>query len=108
MAEQAARMGHRHPRADDHDGLYDLVRFAEAAKQVGVRTAFGAELRLDLPGRQNCVPDPTGTHLLVLDRGLAGYRRIQEHDGHSNIRQVCVGELDRVRVSWRVQANRHR
>jgi error-prone DNA polymerase len=25
----------------DHDGLYGVVRFAEAAKQVGVRTAFG-------------------------------------------------------------------
>jgi error-prone DNA polymerase len=25
----------------DHDGLYGVVRFAEAAKKVGVRTAFG-------------------------------------------------------------------
>jgi error-prone DNA polymerase len=41
-----------------------------------VRTAFGAELSLDPPGPQNGVPDPTGTRLLVLARGLPGYRRL--------------------------------
>jgi hypothetical protein len=73
LAEQAARMGIDTFALTDHDGLYGVVRFAEAAEQVGVRTAFGAELSLDLPGPQNGVPDPAGTHLLV---GLAGYRRL--------------------------------
>jgi hypothetical protein len=41
-----------------------------------VKSEFGAELRLDLPGPQNGVPDPAGTHLLVLARGLPGYRRL--------------------------------
>ena len=69
LAEHAARMGIDTFALTDHDGLYGVVRFAGAAEQVGGRTAFGAELSLDLPGPQNGVPDPAGTHLLV---GLAG------------------------------------
>ncbi len=76
LAEQAARLGIDTLALTDHDGLYGVVRFAQAAKQVGVRTAFGAELSLGLPGPQNGVPDPAGTHLLVLARGLEGYRRL--------------------------------
>jgi hypothetical protein len=54
-AAQAARMGIDTLAVTDHDGLYGVVRFAEAAKQVGVRTAFGTELSLDLPGPQSGV-----------------------------------------------------
>jgi error-prone DNA polymerase len=76
LAEEAARLGIDTVALTDHDGFYGAVRFAEAAKEVGVRTAFGAELSLDLPSRQTGVPDPVGTHLLVLARGLPGYRRL--------------------------------
>ena len=68
-------MGIDTPAVTGHDGLYGVVRFAEAAKQVGARTAFGASW--PGPARpQNGVPDPAGTHLLVLARGLAGYRSL--------------------------------
>ena len=60
----------------DHDGLYGIVRFCEAARDVGLKTVYGAELSLGLPEPQLGVPDPVGEHLLVIARGQEGYRRL--------------------------------
>jgi error-prone DNA polymerase len=76
LAVEAARLGLRAVALTDHDGLYGVVRFAEAAQKVGLRTAFGTELSLGLDTPQNGVPDPVGRHLLVLARGAAGYGRL--------------------------------
>ncbi|HEX8001225.1 MAG TPA: error-prone DNA polymerase [Mycobacteriales bacterium] len=73
LAEEAARLGLTGLALTDHDGFYGVVRFAEAARAVGLPTVFGAELSLGLPRPQNGVADPQGTHLLVLARGPAGY-----------------------------------
>ena len=35
----------------DHDGFYGVVRFAEAARAVGLPTVFGAELTVSYEGR---------------------------------------------------------
>ena len=75
LVEEAARLGLRGVALTDHDGLYGVVRFAEAAGELGMRTVFGAELSLgDTPRTQ--APDPPGPHLLVLARGPEGYRRL--------------------------------
>jgi error-prone DNA polymerase len=76
LVEEAARAGLDAIAITDHDGMYGVARFAEAARELGVRTVFGSELSLDLPGPQNGVPDPAGQHLLVLARELEGYRRL--------------------------------
>ena len=76
LVEEAARLGLEALALTDHDGMYGVVRFAEAAAEVGLRTVFGAELTLDLPGAQTGVADPAGTHLLVLARDTAGYGRL--------------------------------
>jgi error-prone DNA polymerase len=60
----------------DHDGMYGVVRFAEAAAEVGIRVGYGAELSLGLSAGQGGVADPEGQHLLVLARGVDGYRRL--------------------------------
>src|SRR5437660_6153090 len=73
LAEEAARLGLEALAVTDHDGLYGIVRFAEAARAVGLRTIFGAELTLDLPAPQVGEPDPRGDHLVVLARDPAGY-----------------------------------
>jgi error-prone DNA polymerase len=44
LAEEAARLGLEAVAITDHDGFYGVVRFAEAAGELGVRTVFGAEL----------------------------------------------------------------
>ena len=73
LAGQAARLGLEALALTDHDGMYAVVRFSQVAKELGLKTIFGAELSLDLPKPQNGVPDPAGQHLLVLARDPAGY-----------------------------------
>ena len=75
LVEEAARLGLRAIALTDHDGLYGVVRFAEAARELAMATVFGAELSLSNTARTD-VPDPPGPHLLVLARGPEGYRRL--------------------------------
>jgi error-prone DNA polymerase len=75
LVEEAARLDLRAIALTDHDGLYGVVRFAEAARELDIRTVFGAELSLG-NGARTDVPDPPGPHLLVLARGPEGYRRL--------------------------------
>jgi error-prone DNA polymerase len=78
LAEEAARLGMAALAVTDHDGFYGVVRFAEAARPLGLPTVFGTELTLGLgvarfyPGRA----DPPGEHLVVLAEGPAGYARL--------------------------------
>jgi len=76
LAEEAARLGLEAIALTDHDGFYGVVRFAEAAGALGVRTVFGAELSLGVGFPQNGIADPEGSHLLVLARDPEGYRRL--------------------------------
>ena len=83
LAAEAARLGLTALGITDHDGLYGVVRFAQAARAVGLPTVFGAELHLPVPNVRGevldpptGVPDPRSTHLLVLARGADGYRNL--------------------------------
>ncbi|WP_029253294.1 error-prone DNA polymerase [Paraoerskovia marina] len=85
LAAEAARLGLSALALTDHDGLYGVVRFAQAARAVELPTVFGAELHLPrAQGRAarpvldapTGVPDPRAEHLLVLARGADGYRRL--------------------------------
>ncbi|HML50954.1 MAG TPA: error-prone DNA polymerase [Propionicimonas sp.] len=78
LAVEAERLGLHSLAITDHDGLYGIVRFAEAAEQLAVRTVFGAELSLELPEPQTGQPDPVGSHLLVLAAGEEGYHRLAQ------------------------------
>src|SRR5690242_1597337 len=81
LVEEAVRLGLNALAITDHDGFYGAVRFAEAAHEhraqgFGLNTVYGAELSLGLTAPQNGVPDPEGSHLLVLARGVEGYHRL--------------------------------
>jgi error-prone DNA polymerase len=76
LVEEAARLGLGALAITDHDGMYGVVRFAEAAAAAGLPTVFGAEVTLGLTRGQAGVPDPEGTHLVVLARGPTGYGRL--------------------------------
>jgi error-prone DNA polymerase len=91
LAEEAARLRLEALAITDHDGMYGIVRFAEAARALSLPTIFGAELTLAAsgarapgrrPGRQpggpqrTGTPDPAGEHLVVLARGPEGYARL--------------------------------
>ncbi|MFI7679697.1 error-prone DNA polymerase [Actinophytocola sp. NPDC049390] len=76
LVESAALLGLDAIAITDHDGMYGVVRFAEAARELGVRTVFGTELSLGLTQPQNGVADPEGDHLLLLATGVPGYGRL--------------------------------
>ncbi|CAN5179393.1 error-prone DNA polymerase [soil metagenome] len=86
LMEEASRLGLHALALTDHDGFYGIARLAEAAAAIALRdsragrrpttTIFGAELSLGLRTPQNGIPDPEGTHLLVLARGEEGYHRL--------------------------------
>ena len=92
LVEAAVELGLSGLGLTDHDGFYGAARFAEAAAAYDLRTVFGAELSLGLPGPQNGVPDPEGTHLLVLAVGEAGYHRLS---GAITDAQLAGGEKGR-------------
>jgi error-prone DNA polymerase len=105
LATEAARLGLEALAITDHNGLYGVVRFAEAAKAIGLPTVFGSEITLTsgVAGRvrrseadtqqqvatglvsDSHAPDPAGTHLLVLADGVDGYGRLS--------RALSIGHL---------------
>ena len=86
LAEEAARLGLTGLAVTDHDGFYGVVRFSQAARELGLPTIFGAELSLDLAKPQNGEADPEGRHLLALAHGPEGYARLA--------RTISRGQLD--------------
>src|SRR5450756_1968444 len=88
LAVEAARLSLSALALTDHDGLYGVVRFAQAARAVSLPTIFGAELHLPDPSGvldpPTGLPDPRSTHLIVLARGPEGYRRLSRAiaEGH--------------------------
>jgi error-prone DNA polymerase len=77
LLEEAARLRLHGLALTDHDGLYGAARMAEVAEAYpDIRTVYGTELSLGLTEPQNGVPDPEGTHLLLLARGQEGYHRL--------------------------------
>ncbi|MDQ1446322.1 MAG: error-prone polymerase, partial [Acidimicrobiaceae bacterium] len=73
LVEEAMRLELDAVALTDHDGMYGVVRFAEAAAAHGLPTVFGTELSLGLTEPQNGFADPEGSHLVVLARDPQGY-----------------------------------
>ncbi|MGZ4711720.1 MAG: error-prone DNA polymerase [Acidimicrobiia bacterium] len=95
LVEEAHRLGLAGLAVTDHDGLYGVVRFAEAARPLGLPTVFGAELTLGLDrppkgterragsagarraprgaGATSGMAEIPGEHVLILAEGPAGY-----------------------------------
>ncbi|MGE2692187.1 error-prone DNA polymerase [Mycolicibacterium pulveris] len=96
LVEEAVRLDLRAIALTDHDGLYGVVRFAEAAKELGMSTVFGAELSLG-GGNRTEDPDPPGPHLLVLARGPEGYRRLSRELAKAHL---AGGEKGKLRYDY--------
>src|SRR5215831_1486806 len=76
LVEEAAALGLHALALTDHDGFYGVVRFAEAARSLGLPTVFGVEMTLGAREPPNGISDPPGEHLLVLAQGPAGYAHL--------------------------------
>ncbi|CAB4733720.1 unannotated protein [freshwater metagenome] len=73
LAHEADRLGLQALAITDHGGFYGVVRFAEAARAVGLPTVFGAELTLNATEQRTASADPDGRHLILLARDPVGY-----------------------------------
>jgi error-prone DNA polymerase len=101
LAEEAVRLGLETLTLTDHDGVYGVVRFAEAAAAYGLATGFGAELSMEVASSRTKaergvaarvgVPDPPGTHLLALARDPEGYARLCRTIGTAHLRGGAKG-----------------
>src|ERR687894_413806 len=96
LVEEAVRLDLRAIALTDHDGLYGVVRFAEAARELEMSTVFGAELSLG-GGDRTEDPDPPGPHLLVLARGPEGYRRLSRELAKAHL---AGGEKGKLRYDY--------
>jgi error-prone DNA polymerase len=76
LLEESTRLGLHALALTDHDGLYGIVRMAEAAESYPIVTVFGAELSFGLSKPQNGMAEPEGSHLVVLARQEEGYHRL--------------------------------
>jgi error-prone DNA polymerase len=79
LVEEAVRLGLTGLAITDHDGLYGVVRFAEAARAHGLPTIFGSEITSEATSSASSrvgVADPEGDHLVVLATDTIGYGRL--------------------------------
>ncbi|MGA8297770.1 MAG: error-prone DNA polymerase, partial [Acidimicrobiales bacterium] len=109
LAVEAARLGLEALALTDHDGLYGVVRFAEAARELALPTVFGAELSLPCNGLRRAEEragaiDPQATHLVVLAADPEGYARLSTAISRA---QLAGGEKGRPAFSLDALANAH-
>ncbi len=76
MAEEAARLELDALALTDHHGFYGVVRFAEAARPLGLSSIFGAEVTIGSTAARQGPSDPDGHHLVILARDPTGYARL--------------------------------
>ncbi|MGH9172492.1 MAG: error-prone DNA polymerase [Acidimicrobiales bacterium] len=100
LVKAACELGLEALALTDHDGLYGVVRYFEAARAAGLPTVFGSEVTLaaavdrsapasvavpaPAPARTR-VPDPAGSHLVILARDPEGYRRLARSLSAANL-----------------------
>ena len=83
LIKTAAKLSFPALALTDHNGLYGSVRFAQAAKEYGVRPIFGAEVTLD-----------NGHHLLLLIKNETGYTNLS--------RLLTVAQLENAKGAAKV------
>jgi error-prone DNA polymerase len=107
LAAEASRLGLSALALTDHNGLYGVVRFAEAARAFGLPTVFGAELTITGVGvapTRTGMPDPDGTHLVVLARDPEGYARLSRVIAEAHL---AGGEKGKPIITLDALADRH-
>ncbi len=80
LVEEAVRLGLTRWRSPTTTASTGRRCSPRRRRPTTCSTVYGAELSLGLSRPQNGVPDPEGSHLLVLARGVEGYHRLAGGD----------------------------
>ena len=94
LVAQAAKLELDALAITDHDGLYGVVRFANAARHLSLPAVIGAELSLNQRTPTTATMDPDADHLLVLTRGPEGYHRLSRAIASAHLATGAKGERD--------------
>jgi error-prone DNA polymerase len=97
LVVEATRLGLSGLALCDHHGLYGVVRFAEAARAVGLASVFGSEITIDGHDDRVGVSDPSGDHLVVLARSPEGYAHLSRMLALAHLER---GEKGSPRFTW--------
>ncbi|HVB01696.1 MAG TPA: error-prone DNA polymerase [Acidimicrobiales bacterium] len=97
LVDEAVRLGLAGLALTDHNGMYGAVRFATAAREVGLPAIFGAELSLPVApgselGERAGAIDPQAHHLVVLAEGATGYATLSAAIGRAHLRGSKKGQ----------------
>ena len=92
LVQEAARLGLSALALTDHHGFYGVVRFATAARTLGLPTIFGTEITLGGAHPRTGVPDPEGEHLVILAKSPQGYARLSRVLAEAHLRGGVKGE----------------
>jgi error-prone DNA polymerase len=85
LAERAAQLGYPALALTDHDGLYGVVRFWQAAQERGLKALVGAEVSLVAIAPRHPPGENDGHHLTLL---------AETKDGYANLcRLISTGQL---------------
>jgi error-prone DNA polymerase len=86
LVQEAARLGLSALALTDHNGFYGIVKFATAARALGLPAIYGAELTVGSTLPRQSVSDPPGEHLVVLAKNPQGYRTLSRliSQGHAD------------------------
>ncbi len=87
MVNEAHKLGLSAIAITDHNGLYGTVEFSRAAREVAIKTVYGAELSLSSPRRTGEL-DPHGDHLVILARSPQGYSSLSRAISTANLAGV--------------------
>ena len=91
LAEEAARLRLGALAVTDHDGMYGLARFAEAADAVGLATVFGAELSVDNPLPRTRAARAASEHADALATRTENRERHATPPEHGHNDSTCSG-----------------
>ncbi|WP_297622217.1 error-prone DNA polymerase [Nocardia sp.] len=108
LVEEAVRLGLEALALTDHDGFYGVVRFAEAAREWGMPTVFGAELSLGTTARAGAHLAPRGTRGRGgrSDSAAEGVRADATRDGRRGRRRSGESGTGQGETGWAASAPR--
>ena len=85
LVEVAHELGLSALALTDRHGLYGVVRFAQAAREVGIRTVFGAEVSCRSGDAHGTTVQPHGDLVFIAD-GPTGYVALSQALTHGQMR----------------------